>query len=126
MDKFKLVNSTGVKSKKGRVVRQSDKQDMSFVYASVDETHHLFVIQEDNVNNGDKCSVTDIGVGLVFVRGSVRRGDQIRSRISGDASDLGACFSVQTGNSNYVLMGTALESGRNGLVRVALHQAYIS
>jgi hypothetical protein len=121
---MKLINATGERSKLGRVVKQSSKQRNAFVYASLDETAKVFIIAEDGVPNGGECFVVGSGMAKVFVKGEVKRGNNIRSRRNWDSKDAGACYISKAEDVPYINIGVALEDGKNQLVDALLHIYY--
>jgi hypothetical protein len=121
---MKLINATGERSKLGRVVKQSSKQRNAFVYASLDEIAKVFIIAEDGVPNGAECVVVNSGITKVFVKGEIKRGDNIRSRRNWDSKDAGACYISKAEDIPYINIGVALEDGKNQLVDTALSIYY--
>lgn len=89
-----------------------------YEYASSSSKHALGVC-----NDG---KIISFGTALVYVSGSVRSGQSIRSRVSGDGGSPGVGIPLSpTFNGQYIHIGIALESGKNKLIRCVLGISYV-
>ena len=120
---IRLKNTTSSVSKIGYLVSINPTDPNSFVYTVPNSTKAIGVITEA-VPYRQFCTIATMGEKAgVYVTGNVNKGDIIRSTKSGDRVSLGACTIAKTGDSPYLKIGEALNSG-SGLINVVLDLTY--
>ncbi|MBN2843570.1 MAG: hypothetical protein JXM68_10790 [Sedimentisphaerales bacterium] len=66
------------------------------------------------------------GIVEVYVHGAVIIGQKVRSRVAGDGGTPGMAVPVSSSfSSSYLRIGTAIEAGRNKLIKIALDIGYV-
>lgn len=109
-----LKNNSRIKAIKGYIVRQ-DNRKIGYLYVEPNATIAIGVIVDDThiAKTGEDT--------LVYVSGYVKKGQTIRSFKYGDVGKPGMGFAVEDGyTEQFLQIGTALESGRNTLVKASL------
>jgi hypothetical protein len=117
-----LINNTKSVSVVGRLVSLDQNNTGAFVYTTQNATKAIGVITE-SVPFRSTCKIATIGdKAKVFVSGNLAKGDIIRNGKSGDNISLGTCIRVKTGDTAYLTIGEALDSG-SGLINVILNMS---
>lgn len=118
-----LKNNTGSFSKVGAIVMQDPRSKDAFVYATKGSTKVLGVVTE-SVPYRALCKIATQGdTAKVMVVGNVVKGNTLRLGKTTDNISLGLATIAKTGDSPYLKIGDALNSGR-GLISCVLELAY--
>lgn len=121
---IQLINNTKSVSKIGYLVSLDPSNSGAFVYTTPNSSRAIGVVV-DAVEYRKPCKIATIGDKCkVYVAGNTVKDSIIRGAKSGDNISLGANAAVKPTDTNYLKIGTALESG-SGLVSVVLELTYL-
>ena len=112
---LRLKNNTKSQSQIGYSVIIDPSDKSAFIYSLSTSTNVIGIIAESVPYRSD-CNIITAGEGSVYISGSCTKGDAIRARKSTDKISNGQVLKVQSADTSYVQIGTALESGK-GLVK---------
>lgn len=122
--KVSLKNNTKSTSRKGTLCKVDPLDPNSFILLSAGDTSCLGVVAE----NKPYRAITEIitsGEVQVWVNDNAVKGSLIRALKSSDRASQGQARVAKTSDAPYLLIGTALESGK-GLIRVSLSVQYMA